>query len=188
MRPWKTDPTVAKKVLAGISATEVARQHGISPETVATYTFNYVIELPGANLADMIVLLRQPGMGKIGAARAYAHRIQAVIARFPDMPKYQVQTIIGRGAIACPSAGRVFPFGSGFEFRPDAEHLKHRAAYSTQDANDVADWLNGQDRELPLVARAVDHWDPVNRQGMRDGWVMVVTYPRRGLVPLPDRE
>jgi hypothetical protein len=87
-----------------------------------------------------------------------------------------VQRIIGRAAIIDPVRGRVYAIGSGFEMPPSGQH---RATYSFVQAQEVADWLNGNDRPLNIVARAVDPFDPLNRRALN---------ARKGLAPLPDKE
>lgn len=87
-----------------------------------------------------------------------------------------VQRIIGRAAIIDPRKGRVYAIGPGFEAPASGQH---RLAYTFVQAQEVADWLNGNDRPLNIVARAVDPFDPLNRWDLN---------PRKGLTPLPDEE
>lgn len=94
-----------------------------------------------------------------------------------------VQRLIGRMSITDTGRGKVYPAGPGFEFRPDAEHLKHRETYTYEQARQVADWMNGIDQPLPLIARSVDPFDPSLRALKRARGFE----PRRGLTPLPDK-
>lgn len=61
-------------------------------------------------------------------------------------------------------------YGSGdlgiadFEGRTtDGTPWHRRTQYTAKDAQIVADWLNGHDRPLSMVSRAVDPFDPLNR-------------------------
>lgn len=100
------------------------------------------------------------------------------------MTTVTVQRLIGRAAIVDSGRGKVYPIGPGFEFRSDAEHLRHREAYTFVQAQEVADWVNGVDRSLNIVARSVDPFDPSIIQASRSSR----NTQRRGLVPLPDKD
>lgn len=106
------------------------------------------------------------------------------------MTTVTVLRLIGRMAIVDSGRGKTYPVGPGFTIRPDAEHLKHRETYTFVQAQEVADWVNGVDRSLNIVARSVDMFDPVQRQSMRAGDYRCDTKgtPRKGLTPLPDKE
>lgn len=68
----------------------------------------------------------------------------------------------------------------GARFRP-------RPQYTPDEAQEVADWLNGQDRPLvTMVQPGWDEWNPLYRQGKRRRIALNVRGgTRRGLLPLP---
>lgn len=68
---------------------------------------------------------------------------------------------------------RFYPYGGVGDLPAgvfDSNHKRthDRPLYTREEADEVADWLNGQDRPLPtMIDRAHDDWDPGRPQALR---------------------